>query len=229
MIDRIKKPRVGAYVAISLISIAFLTFSPMVSAQMMGGYQGQKPPSQSELQDETNMQNAGQAIYNNLQSGKTSCQKLTDNDYEKLGEYFMGLSAGSTENHVYWDNNIQQMMGDQGDTNVHIAWGKRGSGCQTNAAIPANTPSFISGMMNGRLAGGDNGTMMYGYNNSSWDGMDTALIILLALAVAAALFAWLRPRSSVLESPLDSLKSRYAKGDISKSEFERLKKELGVK
>ncbi len=191
MIDRIKKPRVGAYVAISLISIAFLTFSPMVSAQMMGGYQGQKPPSQSELQDETNMQNAGQAIYNNLQSGKTSCQKLTDNDYEKLGEYFMGLSAGSTENHVYWDNNIQQMMGDQGDTDVHIAWGKRGSGCQTNAAIPTNTPSFISGMMNDRLAGGDNGTMMYGYNNSSWNGMDTTLAALLAIAIVAGAYGWI--------------------------------------
>jgi hypothetical protein len=208
-------------------SLLIFDAAPAANAQMMGGYQEQNPPSQSELQDETNMQNAGQTIYKNLQSGKTSCQKLTSDDYEKLGEYFMGLSAGNTENHVYWDNNIQQMMGDQGDTAVHEVWGERDSGCQTNAAIPANTPSFISGMMNYRpTSTNGSDTMMYGYNNSSWNGTDTALTTLLVLAVAAALFAWLRPHSKSVANPLDTMKNRYASGEITKEQYEKLKKDL---
>ena len=208
-------------------SLLIFGTAPAVSAQMMNGYTGQNPPTQSELQDESNMQNAGRVIYQNLQSGKTSCQKLTSDDYEKLGEYFMGLSAGSTENHVYWDNMIQQMMGDQGDTNVHIAWGERGSGCQTNAAIPANTPSFISGMMNYQPTNNEGyGTMMDGYGNTSWSGTDTTLTALLILAVATAVFAWLRLRSKLTSRPLDLLKERYAKGEITKEEYDKSKKDI---
>ncbi len=117
---------------IFFFAIATMLFLPLllnVNAQMMGWGSNQNPPSQSDLQDEENMQNQGLAIYKNLKNGKITCQKLTNNDYEKLGEYYMGQVAGSTQNHVYWDQRIQQMMGEQGDTQMHIVWGERGSGC----------------------------------------------------------------------------------------------------
>lgn len=164
---------------VSLIVFILLAFSyKTVGAQMMGSYQNQTSPSQSELQDEQNMQKAGQQIWDALQSGKTSCKKLTNDDFEKLGEYFMGQVAGSVENHVYWDRNIQQMMGDQGDSQMHIAWGERGSGCFANAVIPSNTPSFFQGMM-GNLNNGNNSqsdknggesNMMWGYGQNLMGG-----------------------------------------------------------
>ncbi len=137
------------FFGLALILASILLFSNKASAQMMGwGFgQNQNPPTQAEIQDEQNMQNAGLQIWQKLQSGALTCQQLTGDDYEKLGEYFMGEAAGSAENHVYWDNGIQSMMGDQGDTNMHIAWGERGSGCLSNAQIPSNTPSFFQGMM----------------------------------------------------------------------------------
>lgn len=136
---------------------------------MMGNYQNQTPPSQSDIQEEQNMQNAGQKIWQNLQSGKITCSNLTNGDYEKLGEYFMGQAAGSTQNHVYWDNNIQNMMGEQGDTQIHIVWGERGSGCLPNAVIPSNTPSFFRGMMGNSNRGGDY-NMMWGYGGGNYMG-----------------------------------------------------------
>ena len=159
-----------------LILGTFLLVLPQVShAQMgmMGGNQGQVTPSQSDISDEQSMQNAGQKIYQNLQDKKISCQNLTSSDFEKLGEYFMGQAAGSTQNHVYWDQRIQQMMGENGDTQIHTVWGQRGSGCFANTPIPSNTPSFLNGMMNyqnSNLKGGgyhmmgwgNEGNMMYG-------------------------------------------------------------------
>lgn len=110
-------------------------------------YQNQNPPSQSEIQDEQNMQNQGLKIYQSLKTGQVTCQNLTSQDFEKLGEFYMGQAAGSIARHVYWDRGIEQMMGQQGNTNMHIAWGERRSGCIANAQIPSNTPSFFQGMM----------------------------------------------------------------------------------
>jgi hypothetical protein len=152
----------------SLIQPHF-TFAQM---GMMGGYAGQPTPTQSDLQDEKNMQNAGQKIYQNLQNKKITCQQLMSDDYEKLGEYFMGLSAGSTQNHVYWDQRIQQMMGDSGDTQMHIVWGQRGSGCLTNTPLPSNAPAFFGGMMNSQNAETKGGAYsMMGWGNYGYQNM----------------------------------------------------------
>ena len=229
MTNRFKGIKRSVIIAVGIAPIALLSFSSGASAQMMGSYQGQNPPSQSDIKSEEDMQNAGQTIYKNLQSNKTSCDTLSNDDYEKLGEYFMGLSAGSTENHVYWDQRVQQMMGDEGDTQMHIVWGERGSGCRTDATPPANTPSFLGGMMDLRPTntGGD-GFMMGGFANASWSTTDTLLSSLLALAVIGWVYAWLyrRPRT---EGSLNTLKKRYASGRISKQEFEDAKKSLSEK
>ncbi len=130
-----------------IIGLLLITPSTILAQGMMWGYQGQATPSASELQEEQNMQDAGQKIYQNLQNKTITCQNLTNDDYEKLGEYYMGQAAGDTQSHVYWDQRIQAMMGDSGDTQMHIIWGQRGSGCLANAPVPSNTPSFIGGMM----------------------------------------------------------------------------------
>lgn len=226
MTDKLKQMKRGVYLVVGFVPMAVLAFSPSVSAQMMGSYQEQNPPSQSDIQSESDMQKAGQAIYKKLQSGDTSCQKLSNDDYEKLGEYFMGLSAGSTENHVYWDQQVQQMMGDQGDTQMHVVWGERGSGCHPNATVPANTPAFLGGMMNPHSAiDGNDGYMMGGYANASWSATDSLLAALLAITVVGGVYAWFyrRPR---IDSSLNTLKKRYASGEISKKEFDEMSKAL---
>ena len=132
---------------ILLLSVTafFLLVRPSF-AQMMGGYQGQAP-SQSDIQKQQNEQNEGQQFFQGLKEGKISCQKLTNDDFEKLGEYFMGQMIGDTQRHVLMNNMMQSMMGENGEEQMHIVMGQRGSGCLENAPFPSNVPSFMQGMM----------------------------------------------------------------------------------
>lgn len=151
-----------ALILVIILGTLFLLRPQVSSAEMgmMGGYHGQPTPSQSDLQDEQNIQDAGQKVYQNLQDKKITCQQLTSTDFEKLGEYFMGQAAGSTQNHAYWDQRIQSMMGETGDTQMHIVWGERGSGCE-----------FISGMMGSQTGMKGGAFPMMVWENYGWSGI----------------------------------------------------------
>ncbi len=155
-------------ISLLIISFLFLVFSPRTNAQMMGNYQGQTSLSQSDIQNEQNDQDAGQIIYQELQNGQVTCQQLTEDNFDKLGDYFMWKSLGSTQAHAAMDKRITQMMGDQGNTQMHITLGKRGSGCFSNFTVPSNTPSFMMGMMNNVYANEGGVKNMMG--NLGWNG-----------------------------------------------------------
>ncbi len=155
-------------ISLLIISFLFLVFSPRTNAQMMGNYQGQTSLSQSDIQNEQNDQDAGQTIYQELQNGQVTCQQLTEDNFDKLGDYFMWKSLGSTQAHAAMDKRITQMMGDQGNTQMHITLGKRGSGCFSNFTVPSNTPSFMMGMMNNVYANEGGVKNMMG--NLGWNG-----------------------------------------------------------
>ena len=158
-------------VSISLLTISFLflIFSPKTNAQMMGSFQGQTSISQNDIQNEQNEQNAGQVIYQKLQNGQITCQQLSEDNFDKLGDYFMWRTRGSTQTHTAMDERMTQMMGDQGNTQMHIILGKRGSGCFSNLPVPSNTPSFMMGMMNNVYANGGGVKNMMG--NWGWGSM----------------------------------------------------------
>jgi putative membrane protein len=75
--------------------------------------------------------------------------------------------------------------------------------------------------------------MMYGYGPCGmmgpWMGAGFIWIILVLLLVAAVYLIVRSARQSRQgESPLDILKMRYARGEITKEEFEGKKKDLGL-
>lgn len=174
----------------------------------------------------------GKTIYDQLQNKQTTCSKLTDDGFADLGDFYMSEMMGST--HDAMDQYMTNELGSSGDRQVHIAMGERLSGCDTNASYPSSADNYAPLAWMGGMRGNDNGSswdwnMMGGYANSSWSGADTALAALLILAVAVALFAWLRPRSHIraaTSSAFGVLKERYAKGEIDKEEFDEKKKEL---
>ena len=65
-----------------------------------------------------------------------------------------------------------------------------------------------------------------------WWGMGLGILIMIIFwAGLIALIAWIivkavRSGKSTSETPLDIAKARYARGEISKKEFEQLKKDL---
>lgn len=162
----------------------------------------------------------GKEIWEKLQAKQVECKNLTDDDFESLGEYFMGQMAESS--HEVMNKMMVQMMGKSGEEQMHIMTGKRMSKCEPDAPMPQN-------MMN-MMMGGTMGN--FGTNPMAWFGLGWIFMILfwgLVLIGIIALIKWLVNQSkggTKAKSALDILKERYAGGEIDKKEFEEKKKDL---
>ena len=203
-----------------ILTTAFLLFLFPVRGMLVDA-QTTSPTDNHTVREEAE----GKAIWEKLQAKQLECKNLTDDNYGSLGEYFMGQMMGSS--HEAMNNMMEQMMGKEGEQQMHIAMGKRLSGCDTNAQFPQTGVGFMPmiGMM-----GSDKGNMMGGWGSFGILGWFSLLIfwVLLILGVIA-LIRYLGnsgKRSGEGKSPLDILKERYARGEISKKEFEEMKKEL---
>lgn len=165
----------------------------------------------------------GKAIWEKLQAKQLECKDLTDSNFESLGEYFMGQTAG--EQHETMNNMMIQMIGEEGEKQMHVAMGKKLSGCGSNTVMWTSK-------------GGGNYMMGYGWNNwnnmmAGWGGFGLGWLFMLLFWVllilgVAALIRYLAKSGDNKQSKtsLDILKERYAKGEIDKKEFEEKKKDL---
>ncbi len=223
-------------IIVLVILITSAVFVPKValSESMMGG-------SKEAINDNhTAREEAeGKAVWEKLQTKQLECKNLTDDNFETLGEYFMGQMMG--DSHEAMNNMMIQMMGEQGEEQIHVVMGKRLSGCNTSAAFPSQGAGFmpmIQMMMGSAFSGsaGFGGTKGGGNNMmGGWNGFGILgwlpmllfwiLIILGVVALVRYLGGWTRS-SDKERSPLDILKERYAKGEIDKKEFEQMKKDL---
>lgn len=66
----------------------------------------------------------GKEIWEKLQAKQAGCKNLTDENYETLGEYFMGQAIGNTERHAAMNQMMTSMMGEEGEKRTHLVMGK---------------------------------------------------------------------------------------------------------
>ncbi|HLC94343.1 MAG TPA: SHOCT domain-containing protein [Patescibacteria group bacterium] len=188
----------------------------------------------------------GKAIWERLQNKQASCDNLSDDDFGALGEYYMGQMMGTS--HEQMNQMMIQMMGEEGEKQMHISMGKRLSGCDTSAQFPQNEIGFMPMMwMMGsafsrwpsgfdETKGGDNsmmgqgfGTMMNGWGGFGifgWLSMFLFWALLILGVIALIRYLARSGQEKKDRTPLDILKERYAKGQIDKKEFEEKKKDL---
>jgi len=177
-------------------------------------------------------ENEGKQMWEKLQAKQIECKNLTDDNYQALGEYFMGQSIGDTKRHALMNQMMTGMMGKEGEEQMHVVMGKRLSGCQLMGSAFARWPSGF-----GETKGGDNPMMGYGsWNNmmGEWNGFGILgfipmllFWILLILGVVALLrYLGRSGQQQNHRTPLDILKERYARGEIDKKELEEMKKDL---
>ena len=123
------------------ITLAMLAISAQGFAQT-SGVNTQAAQTQTAQEEAS-----GKAIYENLQVNKVSCSKLSDNDFEFLGDYYMGQMMGSS--HGAMDNLMAQRMGADNNRLMHIVLGKRFSNCDPAASFPSQGIGFLPmmGMM----------------------------------------------------------------------------------
>lgn len=226
------------YSTISIISAGFIFLGLIANAQMMqgGGMMGSGAGASEDADDHTAREEAeGKEIWEKFQKKEKTCDKLSDDDFGALGEYFMGLMMGA--NHAAMNQMMINTMGEKGEEAMHIVMGKRLSGCDTSAAFPAGGYGFMPmmGMWGGandakgisRWGWGFGPMMMTGYGGFGWLGWIFPILwwALVIFGVVAAV-RWLAKRGKS-GSALDLLKERYAKGEITKQQFEEMKKDIG--
>lgn len=114
----------------------------------------------------------GKTIWEKLQIKQLECKSLTDDNFEVLGEYFMGKIVGSS--HEVMNNMMVRMIGDEGEKQMYIAMGKRNSGCDTSAAFPSQgifmPMMWVMGSANSPQVGGGANSMMDFGNVMGWNG-----------------------------------------------------------
>lgn len=161
-----------------------------------------------------------------------SCDSINDDQFEELGDAVMQAMIGDDEAHEVMDN----MMGGEGSESLrsmHIAMGQRYLGC---AQGQFGTMGMMGGMMSMMGTGGwqgGNGFMMnssygpWGAMHSGW-GVGMILFWIIVIVAVVLLVKWLAGQSGGHKggSALNILKARYAKGDITKEEFEAKKKDI---
>src|SRR3989338_10463187 len=152
-----------------LLFTLLLTPSSIFAQGMMGNWTSSSPSAISD--DHTaREEQEGKETWEKLQSKQIECKNLTDEQYGSLGEYFMGQSIGDTQRHALMNQMMTNMMGEEGEEQMHVAMGKRVSGCEPNAQVHSNRVSFMPMMW--MMGGGGNPMMGTGWGNmmGGWNG-----------------------------------------------------------
>lgn len=156
--------------------------------------------------------------------------QITDAQFEILGDYFMELML--EEDHEYMD----EMMGGEGSESLriaHINMGKRFYSQYLQTGI-LPTRGMGPGMMgsSGMMRDNNWGHMMYpGDGHFFWGfgliGFGVIVIVAILLIALVFLLAQKKePEKEMEDNTIKLLKERYAKGEITKAEFDKTRKDL---
>jgi len=159
------------------------------------------------------------------------CEKVTDKQFEGLGEAYMDVMHPDPKEHAILD----RMMGggnSESLATMHRMMGARYLGCYKGGVMG----DYGMGMMGGNImAGQQYGPWTVLHNHHGWNMMNQWLggwpmWLFLIILIAVIIYAFAQNKKSVggagSESALDILRKRFARGEISKDEFERMKKDL---
>ena len=144
------------------------------------------------------------------------CDKLTDEQLESIGDYYMEQMHPG-EAHEMMD----RMMGGEGSESlrqVHINMAKR-LYCNENVYIGYGMMG--GGMMNMMMG---NYPAYYGYNNF-WNILWLIFLIGVIVLIIWLIYKFTKKRKES-ETPINILQKRYAKGEINKKQIDEMKKEL---
>lgn len=145
------------------ITIAVLVFMlpHVASAQVgiMGNFNNASNSSQAEQQKTLdNVTNALLKTQNVSSIDQLTCSNISQDEFEKVGDAWMGVMAGNEQNH----SAMEQRMGGEGSQNLkqaHIQMGESYLGCANGQQN--NWMSMMNGYQNAR--GGGFPMMGYGY------------------------------------------------------------------
>lgn len=112
---------------------------------MMGGYPSGSSLKNTVVDVHTEEDEAlGKIVWQKTQDKSLTCENTTEDDFRVLGEYYMGQMTGT--NHPAINGMIMQMVGKEGEEEMHAVMGKQLSGCDVEAKYPSFTTPFLTMM-----------------------------------------------------------------------------------
>ncbi|MBI2671062.1 hypothetical protein HYX18_03755 [Candidatus Woesearchaeota archaeon] len=148
-----------------------------------------------------------------------SCSKLTDEQLEEIGDYYMEQMHPG-EAHELMD----KMMGGEDSESlkqVHINMAKR-LYCNEEFGGMMGMMNMMGGGMMGNYPG------VYGYSNYGyWNIFWILLLIAVIFLIVWLVYKLGIKKESSSETPLSLLKKRFARGEITKKQFGDMKKYMG--
>lgn len=213
------------FVGFTLFALVFVTYADSNS-------KGHEKPLEVVLEEIRESQGIGE-------NERIDCGKVTDKQLEELGEAVMNIMHPDPRKHKWMD----EMMGGEGSSSLeamHRMMGARYLECYYEGKIGGMMPGMMGGMMGpGMMMGRDmmgdpgpyrtwgrgHGMMYFGYG-----GVIMFIILLILIGVIIwIVISYGRKKEYIgpaKETPLEILRKRYAKGEITKDEFEKMKRDL---
>ena len=146
-----------AFLLFLILFASLLIAAPRANAQMMMGNNNTSSVNPADIQSQQQDEATGKKLFDQFQGNQITCQKLTSDNLEKIGEYSMGLMfGGNTAAHVAMNQRMQQTRGTTGEEQMHIQIGKSVTGCYVSS-------------QNSTTGGG--GFHMMGFGGYGYNGM----------------------------------------------------------
>jgi len=162
-----------------------------------------------------------------LMDSGASCSQLTNEQLEEIGDYYMEQMHPG-EAHEIVDN----MMGGEGSESlkqVHINMARR-LYCNENVYIGYGMMGYggLIGIMN-RVGGSMMGNYQpyYSYNNYGyWNLLWIVFLVAIIIIIALMIYKFRVKKVFSSGTPLNILKKRFARGEITKKQFDDIKRDL---
>ncbi len=166
-----------------------------------------------------------------LIDSKVDCKSLSDSQLEIIGEYYMEQMHPG-ESHELMHRMMGLKEGSEDEEQFHINMAKAIYCGEANDIMGAGMMGggMMPMMMGGNMGYGMMGNNPFGYGYgywSFWNIIWSLFWIGLIVLVIWLIYKFIIKREGLHETPIVILKKRFAKGEITKKEFEGMKKELG--
>ena len=188
---------------VSLAIGALMLIPGLAAAQgMMGGNSTPETASSQVVADVAKEEAEGKDLWTKLQDKTVTCDKLTEGDFDLLGEYFLGLMMGSAT-HATMNTTMTSRMGETAESQMHVTMGQRFSGCEPNAVVSTEAQQgfgILAQMMSGGSLSSNTdasswSTMMNGTNGTglmTYSWFISILVVVLVLLGIVALWKFIR-------------------------------------
>lgn len=110
-----------------LFGLFLFIVKPAYGQMMWNSNTPNATPTQQDLQDIQ----TGQDLYSKLKNKQITCSELNDDDFEKIGEYVMDKQFSNTQQHIQMNERAKQMMGENGEEQMHIRIGRNAANCNS--------------------------------------------------------------------------------------------------